>query len=139
MLDFWQEKIDVDTKAKRQYSFPDIVKQLVIEYQEYLFVLQKVIKAIDQNYKVNFRKNQSVDKGKKATAGPKKTDTKTPISPTTKQSTMKLNLPSAREEGEGNDATSARKQSARKEPVKEKEAPPLTMHERLELADEKEL
>lgn len=32
MLDFWQEKIDIDAQADKQYSFPDIVKQLVIEY-----------------------------------------------------------------------------------------------------------
>ena len=38
LLDKWQNKIHVDKQAGRvgQYAFPELVKYLIIQYQEYL-------------------------------------------------------------------------------------------------------
>jgi len=59
MLNFWQDKVESDEKHQKQYAFPDMVKHLMIEYQEYLFILQKVLKVLDPRAKVQFRKNQT--------------------------------------------------------------------------------
>ena len=47
LLSFWQEKVETDDLNNREYAFPHLVKQLMIEYQEYLYVMQKVWKILN--------------------------------------------------------------------------------------------
>ena len=44
LLDKWQQKIHVDSESREiaLYAFPDIVKYLMIQYQEYLNTLQSI-------------------------------------------------------------------------------------------------
>jgi len=94
---------------------------LVIEYQEYLFVLQKVMKAIDPTYKANFRKNQSVDK-----KVPKAKEPTTKKSANTKD--MQLNLPSERANGDGEKGEAAKSGERKPSARKEKEVPESAPH-----------
>ena len=56
MLTHWQNKIKKDTTAQVEYAYPQLLKYLVIELQEYSFTMKKVLKVIVPTSKVDFKK-----------------------------------------------------------------------------------
>ena len=69
-LDHWQKKIlnDEENNRVRNYGFPELLKYLMVEHQEYFSVLQRVCQAIDPTLRIVFRNVQtssSEDKQKK--------------------------------------------------------------------------
>jgi len=60
LLDKWQVKIKKDLeKSQSTYAFPYIIKFLIVEFQEYLYTLQKVQKALAPSTKPNFRNSNA--------------------------------------------------------------------------------
>jgi hypothetical protein len=53
-LDHWQKKIlnDEENNIVRNYGFPELLKYLVVEHQEYFSVLQRVCQTIDPNLRI---------------------------------------------------------------------------------------
>ena len=66
LLDKWQTKLynDVQSGAAQSYAYPAITKYLMIESQEYLYILQKVAKLDAPSTKVDFRNSNTVSKAK---------------------------------------------------------------------------
>ena len=62
LLDKWQNKIHSDVESRRiaYYAFPDIVKYLMIQYQEYLNTLQSIQKLILPNIEVVSRSSMTI-------------------------------------------------------------------------------
>ena len=83
LLDRWQNIIckDVETNAVQCYVYPGITKFLMIEFQEYLYILQKIVKVEVPSVKVNFRNSNTVSKTTSDSAMSKSSPSKTkPVS-----------------------------------------------------------
>ena len=57
------------------YAYPAVVKYLMIEFQEYLYTLQKVVRTIEPGVKVEFRNSNTVSRTKPADAATTKAAT----------------------------------------------------------------
>ena len=67
LLDNWQKRVaeEIDAEPVNRFAFPDIVKFLIVEYQEYLYTLQKTAKVLNPNMHPNYRNSNMTSKEKK--------------------------------------------------------------------------
>ena len=71
LLDKWQTKLcdDVEQGISLYYAYPAIVKYLMIEFQEYLYTLQKVVQTVEPGHKVDVRNSNTVNKSPSKKSG----------------------------------------------------------------------
>lgn len=56
----------MSAEGVNRLAFPDLVKFLIVEYQEYLYTLQKTVKVLMPSSYPNYRNSNAVSKEKKS-------------------------------------------------------------------------